>query len=600
MLHLLGRPVAVVNGSPAPGLPEKAFVIAALLRFEQSAIGRHKVAALLWEDATAADAGRNLRQVLGNVRKWEARTGVRVLHASRADIWLDATCLDCDLDSLSNLARVSDEAQLGELAALCRGELLEGVTGGRELDAWLEHARKRAVTRIASLLAGARVPRSALETAAAEIRYRYPTRDEQLAPKTAAPGPRPGARPVVKDDPAPAATMPPSSTGLPRLAIIMPKEAVLVPPRGVLLTTSLIDHITVELGRSRRIAVIAPHTAWQFAETDFIAKAGEFAVPFVLELRLLPGSGADTQHHSAKLIDTVTREIIWSEAFSIEADAAQQRLRAVARSAAFQLVDRIENTLLREHAESREASAYIWELMGRRHMHSLDLRRIRRARNYFRSAIDADRHFAPGWYGAARTLSREWVLCAREDPKLLADARAYAERAMELDPLDSGGERELGHASLYCGDLEESIAHFSAAERLAPHNADVLVDLADAHVHNSEIAAAAELVGRALELNPLAPDEYHWVAGSVDFFREDFTSARLSLKRMKDRTPAARLIAAAAAMDGDLAEAERYRTIEMANHPDFRIGEWLKLMPQRDRGHLELYVQALRAAGFAQ
>ena len=601
MLHLLGRPVAVVNGSPVPGLPEKAFVIAALLRFEQSSLGRNKIAALLWERATAADAARNLRQVLGNIRKWESRTGLRLLHASRADVWLDETCVSCDLDALSSLLRVSDEAQLGELTALCRGELLEGVGGGEELTAWLDRARKRVITRVTSLLAAAKVARPAVEAAAAEIRHRYPNLGEPTPLRaTGVPTPRSVARPATRVGQALASGVQLRATGVPRLAIVMPKETVVMPPRGVLLTTSLVDHITVELGRSRRIAVISPHTAWQFAEADFVSKAGEFAVPFVLELRLLPGSGADTQHHSAKLIDTASREIIWSDAFSIEADAAQQRLRAVARAAAYQLVEQIENTLLREHAESREASAYIWELMGRRHMHSLDLRRIRRARNYFRSAIDADRLFAPGWYGAARTFSREWVLCAREDPKLLADARAFAERAMELDPLDSGGERELGHASLYCGDLEESIAHFSAAEQLAPHNADVLVDLADAYVHNSEIDTAGRLVERALDLNPLAPDEYHWVAGSVDFFREDFASARLSLKRMKDRTPAARLIAAAAAMDGDLTEAERYRTIEMANHPDFRIGEWLKLMPQRDRGHLELYVRALRTAGFAQ
>jgi TolB-like protein len=601
MLHLLGRAVALINGSPAPGLPEKAFVIAALLRFEPSAIGRNKVAALLWEGAAPADAGRNLRQVLGNIRKWENRRGVRILNANRTELWLDDTCIPSDLDELSRVTRLSDEGQLGEFAALCRGELLEGIGGGRELEDWLQRARRRVVTRIAALLAGAKVPRPVLEGALAELRHHYPARGELLEPRAEGPpGHRPTTRPLPRAAEPAAATSRPRPAGIPRLAIVMPKETVVMPPRGVLLTTSLVDHITVELGRSRRIAVIAPHTAWQFAEADFVAKAGEFAVPFVLELRLLPGSGAETQHHSAKLIDTKTREIIWSDAFSIEADAAQQRLRAVARAAALQLVERIENNLLSAHPEGRDASAYIFDLMGRRQMHSLDLRRIRRARNFFRSAMDADRQFAPAWYGAARTLSREWVLCAREDAKLLADARAFAERAIDLDPLDSGGERELGHASLYSGDLAESIAHFSAAEQLAPHNADVLVDLADAHVHNSEIARAAQLVERALELNPLAPDEYHWVAGSVDFFRQDFASARLRLKRMKDPAPAARLLAAAAAMDGDIAEAERYRHIEMANHPDFRIGEWLRLMPQRDRGHVELYVQALRTAGFVQ
>ena len=40
--------------------------------------------------------------------------------------------------------------------------------------------------------------------------------------------------------------------------------------------------------------------------------------------------------------DTATREIVWSDEFSIEADAARQRLRAVARAAALQVVDHID------------------------------------------------------------------------------------------------------------------------------------------------------------------------------------------------------------------------------------------------------------------
>jgi TolB-like protein/Flp pilus assembly protein TadD len=607
MLHLLGRPVAVVAGKPMPGLPEKAFIILAFLRFERSSAGRTKVASLLWESAAPADAARNLRQVLNNIRVWERKAGQKVLNIGRADLWLDETCIPCDLDAISELARLSDEDQLRDLQDLCGGELLEGVSGGIEFQAWLDGTRSRVERRIGSLLtaASSRISRGAVVSAVAEICQRLPN-SEVLAAVYGELETKVPARAVLRPNPNDSIVLGgtdsrlPGQSALPRLTIVMPKEVLLMPPRGVLLTSSLIDHITIELGRSRRLAVIAPHTAWQLAATDFVSAANEHAIPFVLELRLLPGSGAETQHHSAKLINTNTREILWSDDFSIETDSLQQRLRYVAKFASAQLVDRIENTLLREHVDTGDGSAYIWELMGRRHMHSLDLRRIRRARNYFRSAIDADTYFAPAWYGAARTLTREWVLCAREDPKLLADARAYAQRAMELDPLDSGGERELGHAALYCGDLPESIAHFSSAEQLTPHNADVLVDLADAHVHNSEIETAAALIEKALDLNPLAPDEYHWVAASVDFFREDFSLARQKLKRMKETAPAARLLAAAAAMDGDMAEAGRYRAIEMANHPDFTIGSWLKLMPRRGSEQTDLYIRALRTAGFAQ
>jgi hypothetical protein len=64
---------------------------------------------------------------------------------------------------------------------------------------------------------------------------------------------------------------------------------------------------------------------------------------------------------------------------------------------------------------------------------------------------------------------------------------------------------------------------------------------------------------------------------------------------MKNRGPAARFIAAVEAMNGNLDEAARHRDIYLAEHPDFRLADYLFPFKPRE---LEHYFEGLRRAGF--
>ena len=229
---------------------------------------------------------------------------------------------------------------------------------------------------------------------------------------------------------------------------------------------------------------------------------------------------------------------------------------------------------------------------------NLDLASIRRARTELRKAKTQASNFAPALSLFARTLSLEWVLLGRTETELLREAEKLAKEAIDLDPFDASGYRELGRAALFLYGPDASLEHFFAAERLAPHHADILADSADTLVHNSDIERASERMELALNLNPIPPDEYRWTAGGIRFYRGDYQQGLQMLRAMRQPEPASRLMAACAAMAGDSRATEQYRQQALSLHPDFTIEEWMRVMPQRSKEHQEKYVEALRLAGF--
>ena len=83
---------------------------------------------------------------------------------------------------------------------------------------------------------------------------------------------------------------------------------------------------------------------------------------------------------------------------------------------------------------------------------------------------------------------------------------------------------------------------------------------------------------------------------ATDYFLGDYASASAAMKRVQNREPAARVIAAIEAMNGNLREATRNRDIYLAAHPDFRLAEYM--LPQRRPEDREHYLEGLRRAGF--
>jgi tetratricopeptide (TPR) repeat protein len=197
----------------------------------------------------------------------------------------------------------------------------------------------------------------------------------------------------------------------------------------------------------------------------------------------------------------------------------------------------------------------------------------------------------------AFTYSWEWLLLDRPDKAPLQQAIEFASQAIRDDPLDPIGHREMGNAALYLDRTDEALEHLKSAVSLGPHDADVLFNYADLLMHLGHNQAAAVPMDRALELNPLAPDLYFWINGTIRYFLEDYDAAAISFNKMKQPDAASRARAAVEAMRGNRQGAKSLRDSYMARHPEFRLANFM--IPLKDPIAREHYLQGLRSAGFS-
>ncbi len=362
------------------------------------------------------------------------------------------------------------------------------------------------------------------------------------------------------------------------------------------LAASLIEDVTIGLCRSKSLSVVAPHTAWQLSAPGKRSLFKTFDIDYSVESQLQYSGGE--YWLSMKLVSSATRDILWTAQYPFRQEQADRSYRDLSAQIILALVDKVERVELARYEVAQDPTAYSLYLVGQRYTRILDLPNVRRARRTFKAAISASTDFVPAISGLARTYQLEWLLMARGDGDLLVEASRLAERALEIDPDDARGHRDLAVCNLYAGRFDESLRAFSEAERRNPQHADLLNDFSDALVHACEPQSALEKITTAIRLNPLCPDQYWWAAGGANYQLERYGDAIECMSKMRDQSPVYRLLAASWAMVGDQRQASEYVRLAKDIHPDFDVKSWLSILPLRDPKFKELYERGLRRAGF--
>jgi DNA-binding SARP family transcriptional activator/TolB-like protein len=658
-LYLLGRPRAVTAGDLALHFPNKTYALAAYLLYAGDAAGvpRRAIAEFLWENAEPSVASANLRQLLVRIRDVERAHNVRLFEDDGQFVRLSRDHFTIDLDQLLELTRERLRVNVAGLCDLYTGDLLADQDGEPRFAQWARLRRTecreafvasvcrqieplppradrtqlfRASRRLIEVDGYNEVgPRTLMRLHAeagrpdlAKIVYRelkaLLARDlnvqvdpetQRLAAELDAPAgerthlaaeprmiaaaarsagaPNPAAEPRMSEPPA-------RSSGVPKLAILMPPP---VASDVHATACALIDDVTIGLCRFKGLTVVAPHTAWQLVEEakqqDWFQR---FNLDYVAESRLhqLGSEGV----LAVKLYSARSREIVWAEHFSFTPASSAQQYRELSLRLMLTLTSRVERAELARYDLAQHPTAYHWYLVGRQSLTALDLPSARRARQAFKAAIGLAPDFVPAISGLARTYQIEWLLLARGDGGLLAEAERLAARAIELDENDARGYRESGICHLYARHYEACLDAYARAEELNPQHADLIADHADALVHASDPDAALEKIERAIELNPLAPDSYWWTAGGANYLTGNYQASIAAIERMHNRTPALQLQAASHAMLGERDAAAQ--CVEQARevHPEFSIAKWLQIVPFKDERHIRHYEAGLRQAGF--
>jgi DNA-binding SARP family transcriptional activator/Flp pilus assembly protein TadD len=636
-LQLLGNPVLRLGDGTAIKLRQKAYALAALLYLEFS--GRTRRATLaerIWEGSTAEQAMTNLRQTLLHTREQEAKHGFDLFRADSTEIELNPD-IALDLRDVGRVRSASDIAELERLIGEYRGELLAGLEGvGSEFGHWLTLERTRIENQFATFAteAALRIGGQDGRAALGKLAERLPFSDAVVRATIElfrAEGNEAGARSAFATfrnrlhhslglEPAietlelfRAIEPPPSVPATPQRRSTDPGNRVSFVPRVVLLpplqdfknaafpkhlAPALVEDVTIGLSRLKSVSVIAPHTAWQLDPFSALDEVRAHQIDYAVESRIAPQFSGDGLSLAVRLVRASGREIVWADKFAFDAVRAPDHYWEFTNGIARALADSIETAELQRERTQRDPNAYSHYLDGRHNLRTFDLPKIRRGRKSLKLARDIEPEQASIESALARSFVVEWVLRSGSDKGLLDQAKLHAERAVSLDPTDGTAYRELGRVALFERELDQSLAHMSLAAELAPNHADVLADYADTLVHNSDFGAAADKIEAAMRLNPLPPDEYLWTLGGINFFRGRWEETLRNLAQMRNPEPAYRLMAAAAAMAGQMDLARRYRLQALKLQPDFDTARWVSRMPQRDPADIDLYIGALRKAGF--
>jgi DNA-binding SARP family transcriptional activator/TolB-like protein/Tfp pilus assembly protein PilF len=154
-IHLLGemRATTYLGDDILPKGRKARAILGCLCLAAGARVPRMRLAAMLWDRVQDDQASRSFRQSLRELRSAASPIVDELLSVTRDTVRLDSDL--CWIDALALLAPqpAGIEGMRSDLAALCAGELLEGLDGASvSFDQWLLGERTRFVERLRSLL----------------------------------------------------------------------------------------------------------------------------------------------------------------------------------------------------------------------------------------------------------------------------------------------------------------------------------------------------------------------------------------------------------------------------------------------------------------
>lgn len=245
-----------------------------------------------------------------------------------------------------------------------------------------------------------------------------------------------------------------------------------------------------------------------------------------------------------------------------------------------------------------ELSAYGLVLRGEELSHQCRREPVLHARRLLKQAAEIDTGYGRACAALSRTYNYDWRYSWSARPeRALERALALAEEAVGRDRFDARGYAELGYAHLYRKEHDAALAAYERALGFNPNDADIIVEYADALVYVGQAERSIGLVERAMRLNPYYPDWYLWYLADAYSTLRRHEDVVATINRMRNPAEGRRMLAAHYAHLGrtDLAREQALEILRL--HPGFRVSEWAKRPPYRDREPLDFFVEGLRLAG---
>jgi TolB-like protein/DNA-binding winged helix-turn-helix (wHTH) protein len=366
------------------------------------------------------------------------------------------------------------------------------------------------------------------------------------------------------------------------------------------LADGLTEDLIIDLSKIPDCFIIAAQTIFKYRGTNEepTKAAHELGVRYVVQgsIRRV----IDRLRISAQLIDTVSGGVIWGDRFDRNFNEVYDLQTELADKITFAINGPQRLIKQAERYKSPSLEAFDLCMQGRQSWRISDEFGVK-AIPLFERAIELDPHYPEAYRWLAMSHNFSWILFGSNIHPARELAIQYAEKAVELDPLDSSSHFVLAVILTYDRRWDEANAAYGVALSLNPNNADAWADISDLRTFEGKGREAIVASEKAFQLNPSPSAYYYLLLGQAQFAAGEYENAIKTLRNeVTYRTESRRFLAGALAMIGKLGEARAEGRLFAASNPQFTISHWVEVQPFRDLKTRDRFVEGFRLAGLPE
>ena len=365
---------------------------------------------------------------------------------------------------------------------------------------------------------------------------------------------------------------------------------------------ALPDELIAELSRLRWLFVIARGSSFRFrSASPDLSEVGK-----ALGARYCISGGVEISGSkltvTVQLVDTRSGGVLWGDRFaSALADVHATRLEILSRVvSALELQIPLNEARAAQLVSPENLDAWSAYHLGLQHMFRFHRGDNALAGQLFERAIAEEPRFARAHAGLSFVHFQNAFLRYNDEvPAEVREARRFAERAVELDPLDPFANLTMGRSYWLEGDLDSSLSWLERSTTMSPSYAQAIYARAWTHSLAGRGGAGKSDADTAMALSPLDPLYYAMAATRAlahIVSTEDAAAAAWAEKAAK--SPGAHVLiamiaVAAHSLAGDRERAAAWAANVRERKPDITTADFFRSFPFADGGVRQRVAAAL-------
>ena len=377
--------------------------------------------------------------------------------------------------------------------------------------------------------------------------------------------------------------------------------------RYAALAIALPDELITELSRLRWLFIIARGSSFRLqpADTDFRE------IGALLRVRYCLSGTVEVVNRNIvvmlELVDTQDDGIVWADRFSGRIDDVHA-MREDIRSRvliALEIQIPVHEAGLARHRATDNLDAWSAYHLGLQHLYRFNRLDNTAATGLFQRAVALDPGFARAHAGLSFIHFQTAFMRYSDDiATQIGQARRFAERGVELDPLDPFVNFTMGRTYWLEGDLDTSRSWLERATTISPHYAQGIYARAWTEALAGRTHEGRAHVDLAMRLSPLDP--LHYAMQATRAFTHMALGEDVEAAEWADRaarSPGAHVLiamiaAAAHALKLDAARAAYWAANVRERNPSLTRADFSRAFPMKSDAMRLRVQQALAQLGF--